>query len=154
MRKVLSCVAIAVALAGCGLWPSPSPTATVSSSSTGDAAQAAALISAYRAEHGLSPVKVSARLNEAAEHQARTVAGAGQLSHGDFGGRMTQYSVLGTAAENLTAGPRTVQDAVTRWKASPKHNENLLMPEARSIGLARADSSTSYGRYWALVLGQ
>jgi hypothetical protein len=29
-----------------------------------------------------------------------------------------------------------------------------LMPEARRIGLARADANGGYGRYWALVLGQ
>jgi hypothetical protein len=28
------------------------------------------------------------------------------------------------------------------------------MPQARKIGLARADANNRYGRYWALVLGQ
>ena len=44
--------------------------------------------------------------------------------------------------------------SIGRWKASPGHNINLLMPEARKIGLARADANNRYGRYWALVLGQ
>ena len=95
---------------------------------------------------------VDAQLNRAAEHQARAVALAGQLSHGNFAARMGQYGITGFSAENLTAGPSTVAQAVARWKASPSHNENLLLPEARTIGLARADSDSRYGRYWALVL--
>jgi len=86
--------------------------------------------------------------------QDMLVAQAGQLSHGDFAGRMRQYGVSGGAAENLSAGSDTVAEAVARWKASPGHNSNLLMPGARRIGLARADSDSRYGRYWALVLSQ
>ena len=119
-----------------------------------DAAQAASLISAYRVSQGLSPVVVDGRLNKAAEYQARAVAGAGQLSHGSFGSRMGEFGIKGYAAENLSAGSSTVDGAIGRWKASAGHNSNLLMPEARRIGLARADAQGGYGRYWALVLGQ
>jgi uncharacterized protein YkwD len=112
------------------------------------------MITAYRVSQGLSPVTVDSRMNQAAEHQARVVAAAGRLSHGNFGSRMNQYGIIGYSAENLTAGSTTVDGAVGRWKASPSHNSNLLMPEARRIGLARADAKGGYGRYWALVLGQ
>src|SRR5690606_32631061 len=114
----------------------------------------AAIISAYRVSKGLSPVSVDPRLNRAAEHQARAVAAAGKLSHGSFASRLDQYGIAGYAAENLSAGSSSVKGAVERWKASPGHNRNLLMPEARRIGLARADAKGGYGRYWALVLGQ
>ena len=125
------------------------------STSTADASEAAALISRYRIARGLSPVSADARLNRAAEVQARAVAETGELSHGAFATRMASFGVGGVSAENLSAGSRTVAQAVARWQASPRHNDNLLMPEARHVGLARADSpGAGYGRYWALVLAQ
>lgn len=151
MRRLLLCAAAVSALASCSA--DPAGRYTVIASSTGDAQAAAQLISAYRVSRGLSPVTVDPRLNRAAEHQARAVAVTGKLDHGNFGGRMTQYGVMGHAAENLSAGYDTVGQAVTSWKTSRHHNANLLMPEARSIGLARADAKGGYGRYWALVLG-
>ena len=66
---------------------------------------------------------------------------------------MDAFGVMGYSAENLTAGRKTVAEAVESWKASPPHNRNLLMPQARHVGLARADADGSYRRYWALVLG-
>jgi uncharacterized protein YkwD len=154
MRSIAVCLLAALALAGCATESSLTSTHTVLSSSTRDAVAAASIISAYRVSRGLSPVTVDSRLNNAAEHQARVVAAAGKLSHGSFGSRMDQYGVMGYAAENLSAGSSSVDGAVGRWKASPSHNSNLLMPQARKIGLARADAQGGYGRYWALVLGQ
>jgi uncharacterized protein YkwD len=125
------------------------------STSTSDADTAAALISQYRAAHGLPPVSVDPRLTAAASAQARTVAEAGTLSHGRFGSRMDAFGIGGVSAENLSAGSCTVDRVIARWAASPGHNVNLLMPEARRIGLARADSpGLGYGRYWALVLAE
>jgi uncharacterized protein YkwD len=152
MRLVLICAAAALALAGCSsdlaaIYP-------VSATSTNDAAAAASLISAYRVSRGLSPVTVDERLNEAAAHQARVVAAAGRLAHGDFAQRVRQYGITGYAAENLSAGTMQVSEAVSDWRASPSHDKNLLMPQVRRIGLARADAKGGYGRYWALVLGQ
>ncbi len=153
MHKFASLLAVGLALAGCSSTP-PASHAVVSASSA-DAAAAAALISEYRTAHGLPPVTVDPRLNQAAEIQARAVAGVGTLSHGDFSGRMRGLGIRGRAAENLSAGSRSVDQAIARWKASPGHNDNLLMLQTRRIGLARADSEGSrYERYWALVLAQ
>lgn len=130
------------------------PAARVTTSSR-DAARAAELISEYRQGKGLGPVTADDRLNEAASRQARAVAEAGRLSHGDFAGRMAEFRIPGVAAENLSAGSEAVAGAIGRWKASPQHNDNLLLREARRIGLARADSpGFGYGHYWALVLAQ
>ena len=123
--------------------------------STRDAPAAALAISRYRAEHGLGPVAADNALNGAAEYQARAVAEAGRLSHGAFSSRMDSFRIGGYSAENLSAGSDSVDGAIRRWTASPGHNENLLMPEARRSGLARADSpGRGYGHYWALVLAQ
>jgi len=152
MRSFLFCAAAAAALAGCA--SDLTPVHAVQATSSNDAAAAASLISSYRVSRGLSPVSVDPRLNEAAAYQARVVAAAGRLSHGDFSQRMRQFGIAGYAAENLSAGTSQVGEAVTQWKNSPAHNENLLLPQARHIGLARADAKGGYGRYWALVLGQ
>jgi uncharacterized protein YkwD len=124
------------------------------STSTRDVAQAALLISEYRRSKGLGPVAADNQLSDAAEHQARAVAEAGRLSHGAFSSRMDSFKVAGHAAENLSAGADSVAAAIARWKASSGHNANLLLPQARRIGLARADSPSGYKRYWALVLAQ
>jgi uncharacterized protein YkwD len=154
MRIALVCALMTLGFAGCAAESSLTPASAVLASSTGDAASAATLISAYRVSRGLSPVTVDSRLNRAAEHQARAVAAAGRLSHGSFASRMNEYGIAGYSAENLAAGSSSVDGAIGQWKASPGHNSNLLMPEARRIGLARADARNRYGRYWALVLGQ
>jgi uncharacterized protein YkwD len=120
---------------------------------TGDAKSAAALVSQYRTANGLSPVVMDTTLNRAAEVQARAVAQAGSLSHGAFASRMASFGINGVSAENLVAGSRTVDQAMARWKASPGHNRNLLMPEARRIGIAYASSpGAGYEHYWAMVL--
>jgi uncharacterized protein YkwD len=123
------------------------------STTTADAKTAAGLVSQYRASRGLSPVVADATLNRAAEVQARAVAEAGSLSHGQFASRMASFGVNGHSAENLEAGSKTAAQAIARWKASPGHNSNLLMPEARRIGIARASSpGIGYEHYWVLVL--
>lgn len=151
MRSILTFVALAFMLAGCS-GNTSAPSAKVVGASTADAAAAAQLISSYRVAHGLSPVTVNTTLNDAAMTQAKAVAAVGKLSHGNFSARMYQFKIQGAAAENLSAGSDTVAGAIARWKASPGHNENLLMPEARQIGLARVTTTSGYKTYWALVL--
>jgi uncharacterized protein YkwD len=130
----------------------PSDRVSVSSH---DAAEAARIISQYRVQHGLSAVSADNQLNGAAAYQARAVAEAGKLSHGAFAARMDTFRIAGYSAENLSAGSDSVAGAITRWKNSSGHNANLLLPQAKRIGLARADSpGAGYGHYWALVLAQ
>jgi uncharacterized protein YkwD len=80
MKAIVLCALAVLALAGCAGEPL-TQTNAVTAVSTSDAGAAATMISAYRTAHGLSPVTVDSRLNRAAEFQARTVAGAGKLSH-------------------------------------------------------------------------
>lgn len=122
-----------------------------------DGSAAAAAISRYRAAHGLGAVKVDASLTAAAERQARAVAEVGYLSH-DVGGSFTKriaYAGFGRqhAAENLSAGAHSMEEALARWQRSPGHNRNLLMPQVQRIGIARVDApDTRFKNYWALVL--
>ena len=157
MRHTLPLLALCLLLAGC---ESPSVVGSRSAATSAmpvDAGAAAAAISRYRAAHGLSSVKVDARLTAAAEQQARAVARAGYLSHevdGSFTKRLA-YAGLGAqhAAENLSAGAHSMDEVLARWQRSPGHNKNLLMPQAQRIGIARVDApDTRYKQYWALVL--
>jgi len=141
-------------LANCASDLSPAETSSIAvKASVSEATAAARLISQYRASHGLGPVTMDVRLNQAAEHQARAVAATGILSHGEFTSRMAAYGIRGYRAENLAAGSDSVQDVIARWKASPGHNANMLLPQVARVGLARVDTPGSgWGRYWALVL--
>ena len=150
----LAVLLVSPLLAHCAADLSPGETASLSiPASTAEARAAATLISRYRAANGLGAVAVDPRLNRAAEHQARAVAVTGILSHGEFTSRMAAYGIRGYRAENLAAGSDSVDDVIARWKASPGHNQNMLLPQVTLIGLARVDTPGSgWGRYWALVL--
>lgn len=122
-----------------------------------DETAAAAAISRYRAQHGLGPVTVDAGLVTAAAFQAGNNARTGQLSHeagGSFTSRMASAGLgRSWAAENLSAGSETFDQVLARWKASPEHDRNMLLPQIRRIGIARVDApGTRYKRFWALVM--
>jgi uncharacterized protein YkwD len=146
-------------LAGCGGLPfSDEPPAPFETKTTIlDEVAAAAAISAYRVQHGLSPVVVDPGLSKAASFQAANNARHGQLSHevgGSFTSRMAAAGLARSyAAENLSAGSETFDQVLARWKASPEHNRNMLIPQIRRIGIARVDApGTRYKRFWALVM--
>jgi uncharacterized protein YkwD len=126
--------------------------ATVSS------ADAAATISEYRRSRGLSTVVVDGSLTAIALSQAQAMARANKMSHslgGSFPSRLSRggYNAL-IAAENLAAGPRNLDEAISSWRGSKGHNANLLKPGVTQIGIAVAYAPTSrYGNFWALVLG-
>ncbi|MCJ2084080.1 CAP domain-containing protein [Methylobacterium sp. J-090] len=143
-------------LAGCG-----SPSLFTPETSTQvvilDEQAAAVAISRYRAQHGLGPVAIDTSLIRAASYQAASNAKAGRLSHeigGTFNARMAEAGFgRAYAAENLSAGSNTFDEVLARWKASPEHNKNMLMPQLKRVGIARVDApGTRYKRFWALVL--
>ncbi len=151
--------ALLLSLTGCGgLSFGPEPTVENATRETVlDEVAAAAAISAYRVQHGLSPVVVDPTLVKAAAFQAGNNARHGQLSHeigGSFTSRMASVGLAKSwAAENLSAGSETLDQVLARWKASPEHNKNMLLPQIRRIGIARVDApGTRYKRFWALVM--
>lgn len=144
-------------LAGCG-GPTILPgTDNLTSPVILDESAAAAAISRYRASHGLGPVVLDPSLIRAASYQAESNAKAGRLSHeigGTFDSRMARAGFgRSHAAENLSAGSTTFDEVLARWKASPEHNKNMLIPQLKRVGIARVDApGTRYKRFWALVL--
>ncbi|MEE7490048.1 CAP domain-containing protein [Methylobacterium oryzae] len=151
--------ALLLVLTGCGGLSVVPDTAVENATHTAvlDEVAAAAAISAYRVQHGLSPVVVDPTLVKAAAFQAGNNARHGQLSHeigGSFTSRMASAGLAKSwAAENLSAGSETLEQVLARWKASPEHNKNMLLPQIRRIGIARVDAPTTrYKRFWALVM--
>lgn len=153
LRHILLTTLLGLALAGCAMTPTAKGPVTINKN---DAAAAAQSISAYRAQRGLPPVQVDWALMGAAEEQAWAIAAMDGLSHdaaGPFVNRMRRHGIKGAAAENLGAGAGSAGRALERWQASPSHNDNLLMPEARRIGLVAAHApETRYKHFWVLVL--
>jgi uncharacterized protein YkwD len=153
MRKITTFLFLSLLLAGCAQGPGVTGPVTIGKSDVYEAAQR---ISAYRAQRGLPPVKVDYALMRAAEEQARALVVMDGLSHdaaGPFVPRMHRHGIKGAAAENLGAGAQNAARALERWQASPGHNENLLMPEARRIGLVSAHApDTRFKHFWVLVL--
>ncbi len=153
----LAASALLLAIAGCGtsslVGLPDQPTSVVIL----DEQAAATAISRYRAQHGLGPVAIDASLIRAASYQAGANARVGRLSHeiaGTFDARMAEAGFgRAYAAENLSAGSVTFDEVLARWKASPEHNKNMLIPQLKRVGIARVDApGTRYKRFWALVL--
>jgi uncharacterized protein YkwD len=154
MMRFFLLVLAALGLAACG-----APTARYAVHEVPvDAVRAGAIISQYRAAHGLGPVTPDPRLGLVAAAQARRNAEIGDLSHdvgGDFPTRLASFGAAdrARAAENLAAGSSTLDATFAQWKASPGHNRNLLMPGASHFGVARVDAPGSRLKYfWALVM--
>ena len=122
-----------------------------------DPAAVVGAITAYRASHGLGPVRLDPALTAMAQRQADAMVAANALSHtvaGAFTTRLASAGVVTTeAGENLGAGYFSLAEAMAGWRGSPEHNANLLIPAATRIGVAIAkDARTHYGVYWALEL--
>jgi len=57
------------------------------------------------------------------------------------------------AAENVGTGQASFDEVMQGWKASPSHNKNLLMAEAKHMGIALVhDPNTEFKTFWTLVL--
>jgi hypothetical protein len=115
-----------------------------------------AMISQYRREHGLPPVKVDAKFAAIAERQAKAMAASGIMDHdvaGSFSSRIADAHT-DSAAENIAAGTKTWADTLRMWKNSPGHNANLLLADADLIGVAVArNDQTRFKTFWSMEIG-
>lgn len=122
-----------------------------------DAIAARDIISVYRVNHGLAAVAVDPQLQREAETQAAAMARANAASPGIRGSLKSRLAAAGlpraAAAENVSAGYRTLAEAFSGWRQSPPHDANMLNPKMRKIGIATVWSPDSkYRVFWALVL--
>jgi len=113
----------------------------------------AAMISAFRRQHGQGPVASNATLTRLAQQQANAMAARSSLDHdvaGSFASRMsaTHFS---PAAENIAYGHSDFPNTLKQWINSPGHRVNLLMRGAKAVGVARASNGRQ--TYWAMIIG-
>jgi uncharacterized protein YkwD len=118
------------------------------------------LINQYRHENGLKPLKLNAALTDAAKGHSRDLAKWDRISHYGSDGSNPWDRVKRTgykprlAAENVGTGQVSFSEVLRGWKESPGHNKNLLLSDAREMGLALVqDPKTEFKSFWTLVIG-
>lgn len=122
--------------------------------------QAQQLVNQYREEKGLRPLRLNAKLTEAAFKHSEDLSKADRISHFGSDGsdtwdrvRRTGYSARVTA-ENVGTGQRSIGEVFKGWQNSRDHNTNLLLPDAEEMGIAMVYSpGTQFKTFWTLVLG-
>ncbi len=125
----------------------------------GEEQAAVRAINDLRAQAGLAPLAVSAALMRPARWKAQYMSATGAFAHDDPFRSWLQrladcgYPIFAVAAENLAAGTGSGQATVQMWWDSPPHRANLLNPDARFIGIARAEGAAPYGWYWTANFG-
>jgi uncharacterized protein YkwD len=117
-------------------------------------------LNAERKAHGLPALKLSAKLDKAAQGHACDNAKRRSISHesSDGGTLKTRLRRVGygfrTAAENTGRGFATGARAVEWWMHSPKHKTNILLRKAREVGVGIALSDAPDNKlHWIIVVG-
>jgi uncharacterized protein YkwD len=124
------------------------------------------LINNYRAQNGVGPLTVSAKLNRTSYFYSYDMATRDYFPQDHttlspipswLGGpqffdriHLQGYNYT-SAAENISAGTNrdTAQEAFDAWKNSPGHNANMLNPAFTQIGIGMAyGANSTYGYYW------
>ena len=121
-------------------------------------AEAARILSAIRAEHGLPPVIVNPTLTVIAKDYAEILAVAGAVHHNLDSTLQMRLAAGGyqfvVAGENLGGGFRLIDEAYERWVASPSHFAILVDPLITEIGIATAFNIDSpFRTFWVLLVG-
>lgn len=117
----------------------------------------------YRAEAGLLPLRLDAKLTRAAEGRMQDMADGGWWSHESPEGispfvwlSLADYK-YSMAAENLANGFETAPLLVETWMESPGHRANILGPAYADCGIAIIDGSTkgpATGKSVVVVFGR
>jgi uncharacterized protein YkwD len=117
-----------------------------------------------RAQYGLKPVKVSARLTASAEQHSREMAADGYFEHTSADGtsfwkRIDRWYASGgygywSVGENLLWSSPDVDPAhaLQRWMASPEHRSNILAARWREVGVAAVHVDAAPGTYHGLAV--
>lgn len=104
------------------------------------------------------PLQWNGQLAEGAARLARRLAADRSITHAPDGlgleSRLRDVNYrYQRAAENIAAGPPTLDAAAAGWMASPGHCANLMAARLREVGVACAAAAGDGKTYWAMVLG-
>jgi uncharacterized protein (TIGR03437 family) len=119
------------------------------------------LINDYRVANGLGTLQVSVALTNAADWMSNDMATKGYFSHTDSTGRDSftrmrsfGYNFNTWLGENIAAGYSDAATTFNQWKTSPAHNEVMLQPDFKVIGIGRVvNLSANYRYYWTTNFG-
>ena len=119
------------------------------------------LINDYRTANGLGTLQVSIALTNSSQWMSNDMATKNYFGHTDSSGRdpFTRMRNFGYdyntwMGENLAAGYSDAVSTFNQWKTSPPHNENMLNPNYKVIGIGRVvNLGAYYSYYWTTDLG-
>lgn len=119
-------------------------------------------VNQFRAGKGLTTLRVSDTLTNAAKWMATDMATRNYFSHTSLDGRSPTkrmadagYPAYSTwTGEDLAAGYTSAAEVLQGWINSPAHYAVLTNPAYRAIGVGRAyGSGSTYGWYWTADFG-
>ncbi len=126
-----------------------------------DQVKALAMINEYRAKNGSGPLRLDPELSRIAASYARVMADADQMSHSvtedtKIGPRLRANGYAFVAAgENIAAGYRTLAEAFSGWRQSPRHDRGMKDKEMTAMGIATAyNPNSKYKVFWCLILAK
>ena len=162
----LSLLVLAACIGGggsAGQVPVVSPGGSIGAASASPRVDAVvAAINDRRIANGLAPLTGNAALDQAAQRHAADMAASGRLGHTGSDGSSMEDRVRGAGysyrslGENVAVGQAGAAEVVADWMDSPGHRANILMAEAREIGVGFAEGAAvgnMPGRFWVLVVG-
>lgn len=120
------------------------------------------LINDYRAQAGLSRLKLSIALLKSSDWLSTDMAMKNYFNHIDSQGRdpvarmqAFGYGYSGSKGENIAAGYSDAATTFQQFKNSPSHNTVMLNPNFNVIGISRAyNAASKYRWYWTTDFGQ
>ena len=121
-------------------------------------------INAFRVEHHLPALTLSASLTAAARGHSQQMEASGYFAHESADGtafwkRIQAFYPTGnygfwSVGENLLWSSPDVspQKALTMWESSPEHLKNMLDPHWREIGVSAVHAARAPGVYQGLAV--
>jgi uncharacterized protein YkwD len=140
---------------------SPSPTRSTTSSAvsreSAAAVQVVRLTNLQRVQHGCAPLRVDARLTEAAQAHSADMDRRHYFDHDSPDGRTPWARIKATGyqqpgAENIAMGQPTPVAVVGAWMNSPGHRANILNCDLKAIGVG-VQYDTAGGPWWTQDFG-
>lgn len=126
----------------------------------GENAELLARLNQTRCQNGLQPVAANAQLDAAALAHTQDMVANNFFSHtGSNGSTLVdrvraQGYAFTYVGENLAAGNSVAGATFDQWWNSQGHRDNMMNGAFTEVGLAHiAQPGTTYGHYWAMVLG-
>jgi uncharacterized protein YkwD len=121
-------------------------------------------INAFRRAHHLTPLKLNAKLGQAAMQHTREMAADGYFAHESHDGALFWKRIQSfygsspwrywSVGENLlwSSPDVTASKALQMWLKSPEHRANLMNPHWREIGVAAVHVDDAPGVYNGLAV--